>query len=753
MKKKRIASLLLAIAMMVSLCACGDNSGDKTSEPPTTESQDVQTEESTEPAGPTELGEFQPLTYEERVVYDGALGEFYTYLENAKKTDNLSERYALMALAEAKMLESGVMVPIESEGGNYAMSRVPARTAPTPLYGSDNDRFETSIVADEFITAEQRKEIVAKWLEDGMTADVFMDWVKQYLTDAGYTFLDSYSVGYTSDPETWDVLSTFKSVNSEPTCMTLDGLVMHDVMNTIQPALAESWEESEDGLTWTFHIREGVKWVDAQGREIGEEVKADDWVAAMEHVFDCQGGQEELYSVIKNASAYAEGDITDFSEVGIKAVDDRTLVYTLEQKTPYFLSMLTYCGAFGPMCRSYYESQGGKFGADFAPAADSYNYGKSPTTIAYCGPFLVTNWTEKNSINYKANPTYWNADSLNVHELKMLYNDGSDALKAYNDAVSGVLSGAGLGAPALEQAKKDGLFEDYCYVASSSGATFMGWYNLNRQIFVNYDDETKAVSSQSHASADEVDVLEGVYTSTIEDDAARTHRAMNNQNFRLALGFGLDRGSYRAQTVGEELKYNAMRNGLVPGTFVALEEDVTVDINGTSTSFPAGTFYGEICQAQIDADGYPIKVWDPNGDDGIGSGDNFDGWYNASAAKEYMAKAVEELRAVGVEITKENPIVIDTTYYNGSQTQTNTRQAYKQSIESSLDGLVRINLVACTSPEEWYSSGYYCDAGVDMNFDVSFTSGWSADYADPGNYLDTVQPEGNGYQTINLGLW
>ena len=107
---------------------------------------------------------------------------------------------------------------------------------------------------------------------------------------------------------------------------------------------------------------------------------------------------------------------------------------------------------------------------------------------------------------------------------------------------------------------------------------------------------------------------------------------MNNQHFRLAMAYAFDRAAYNAQQVGDDLKYNSLKNSYTPGTFLVLASDVTVDINGTATTFPAGTMYGEIEQAQLDADGCPIKVWDPTADGGAGSGDGFDGWYNAANA-------------------------------------------------------------------------------------------------------------------------
>lgn len=86
-----------------------------------------------------------------------------------------------------------------------------------------------------------------------------------------------------------------------------------------QPALAESYEVSDDGLTYTFHLRKGASWVDSQGRKIAD-VTADDFVAGMQHMMDAQGGLEYLIEgIIVNASQYTPGEVTDFSQVGVKS--------------------------------------------------------------------------------------------------------------------------------------------------------------------------------------------------------------------------------------------------------------------------------------------------------------------------------------------------------------------------------------------------------------------------------------------------
>ena len=225
----------------------------------------------------------------------------------------------------------------------------------------------------------------------------------QYLKEKGYTLKDTYNMGYASDPKTWDALATSRSADSEAIVNTYDGLVEYDNENEIKPALAESWEVSEDGKTYTFHIRQGAKWVDAQGREVAD-VKADDFVAGMQHMLDAGGGLEYLVeNIIVNALEYNKGDVTDFAEVGVKATDDNTVVYTLCQPTSYFITMLGY-NVFAPMSRTYFESKGGVFGKDdykTAVDAGTVKYGQTVNDIAYCGPYTVTNHTANNiQINF-----------------------------------------------------------------------------------------------------------------------------------------------------------------------------------------------------------------------------------------------------------------------------------------------------------------------------------------------------------------
>lgn len=728
---KRVLCALLALVMVLGFVGCKNNGDDKTTPAPNNTNKPAESEvpATAVPTTPLPTGDYNAMS---AAIYDAQLGAFNTLYQAAKEETNVSKRYALMAQAEAKLLEAAVLIPGTTNGGNYGLSRVAKRSASTVLWGNDSDRFHNVLVTTELITAEDQTHLKAMWNEVRGTG-TYTQKAIDYLTEKGYTLKNTYNMGYASDPKTWDALATSRSADSEAIVNTYDGLVEYDNENEIKPALAESWEVSEDGLTYTFHIRQGAKWVDAQGREVAD-VKADDFVAGMQHMLDAGGGLEYLVeNIIVNALEYNTGDVTDFAEVGVKATDDNTVVYTLCQPTSYFITMLGY-NVFAPMSRTYFESKGGVFGKDdykTAVDAGTMKYGQTVNDIAYCGPYTVTNHTAENTIVFEANPTYWNKDNITIKTLTWKFNDGKDPTKAYEDTKAGTLDGCGLSSASLEACKADGNFEKYCTVSDTDATSFVLFLNLNRNAYANFNDETKAVSTMT------------------DDQKKRTDAAMLNVHFRRAIGMGLDIATYNGQVVGEELKLNSVRNSYTPGNFVALEEDVTIEINGESKTFAKGTYYGEIVQAQIDADGVKIKVWDAENQ----TSDGFAGWHNPANAYEELQQAITELKEFGVEISKDNPIVMDLPYYSGNDIYSNRAQTLKQSVEEALQGCVVVNLVSCADAQEWYYAGYYTETGKDANYTLYDVSGWGPDYGDPATYLDTMLGDGAGYMARCLGIF
>ena len=713
-KAKKILALVLAAAMFVStLAACGKDD----------EAEAL-------------VDEIQTKDYEEQssTLYESTLGDFLSIYQDASKEKiDISQRYAKMAIAEAKLMEAAVMFPTISRGGIYAVSRVAPYSITPCLWGNDVDRFHQAIVCTDFITKEDR-DALKKIYAEKVGTGTYEQTAKDYLTEKGYTLKDEYGYAYTSDPKTWDALATSRQADTRAIVNTYDGLYEYDGENILQPALAESHEVSEDGLTHTFKIKSGLVWTDSQGREFAD-VKADDFVAGMQHLMDTKGGLESLVQgIIVGADDYITGKTTDFTQVGVKATDDTTLVYTLVEPCPYFMTMLCY-SIFAPMSREYYTSQGGKFGEEYDNSAETYKYGTDADHIAYCGPYLVTGATPENSITFKASDSYWNKDNINIKTITWLYNDSSDATKAYKDAVAGTIVGANLNSSSLELAKADGNFEKFGFTAATDATSFMGFLNINRASYANVADETTTVSSFG------------------DNDKVRTNIAMRNVHFRRALCMSLDRGAYNAQEVGEDLKFTNVINSYTPGTFVKLPEDTTVSINGEDKTFKAGTFYGEIMQAQIDADGVALKVWDPNGDGGIGSSAGFDGWYNPTEAVKELDKAIEELAKEKITIDEKNPIQIDLPCLSSNEVYTNKATALKQSVEASLGGKVIVNLTDCSDVDAYYNAGYYTDSGKEANYTIYDVSGWGPDYGDPATYLDTFLPDYAGYMIKCIGIY
>ncbi len=747
--KKRILCMLLVLAMAVSLAACGGSSSGTTA--PATEAPAADAPAADTPAegnGYTSLDweAIDAMDYDEacETVYEAVLGDFASAYADAKEETG-AMRMAMMALAEAKLVESGAFLPIYTQGGNYAMTRVvPRSNAATTLWGLDEYRYHTLLVTNELIKSEDRTELLNLW-NAAETADDYHTAAKEYLEGKGYTFSDTYVESNGYNVNIWDTIATSYTSDSMFISGTYDNLLEYDCKGVQQPGLAESYEVSDDGTVYTFHIREGVKWVDQQGSEIGE-VTADDWVASMEHLLDNADALGYLLTNtdgcgLKGFTDYLAGDITDFNEIGVKAVDKYTLEYTLEAPFAPFVTMLGYA-CFAPLNRDFYRSQGGTFSAE----GESYtpgDFGKTPANIAYCGPYLITNYTAQNVTRYEANPTYWNPDAITTPNLVYSFNDGSDVLRAYNEAKEGTISGCGINSSALELMKADTTtavdgsegtyFDLFKYVSSGTGTTYCGWFNVNRGTWANYDNPDVGVSPKT------------------DEDIARYRDAIVNQHFRLALAEAIDRGSYNAQIVGDELKYARLRNSYTPGTFGFLSEEVTVDINGTATTFPAGTAFGEIEQAQIDADGVALKVWDPNGDSGAGSGDGFDGWYSPENARAELELAIADLASIGVEISAENPIYVDYPYGSYAETSTKMANSLKQSVEDALEGKVIVNLIAFDKDTDEESATYRFSAGNEGNFDLSTGSGWGPDYGDAQSYLDTIQLY--GYMCKNLGLF
>ncbi len=662
----------------------------------------------------------RPSTYvreADDVIYENILGDYGALLDEADAKFDPDERFVLYAQAEAALLSSATFLPMTTRGGRYGITRVAPRTVPYVKWGNDTDRLHKIVISDEFLTKQERADLLAQWEKASKGQGKYDP--AAYLKSKGHKIQNTYVTTFSTAPVTLDWLNTSSQADTEITVNTVDGLIEYDNLNQMQPSLAESWSVSADGTVYTFNIRKGAYWYTSEGQKYAE-VTAADFVAGLHHMLDTQAGLEWLVDglIVGATDYYSAGGSWD--AVGYKAVDKYTLQVTLERPTSYFMTMLSY-SCFLPMCESFYKAHGGVYGVEEYAAAsadtNTYTYGKNTDVASqvYCGPFVITKLEPSSEITLKRNPGYWNNATTTLESIRWVYDAGEDLVQYYNDTVAGVYAGTALGdAARMELAVKDGRFEKFGYITDTEATTYFGGLNLNRGTF------------QLDSGA--------VASSETEEQKISTHIAMQNQNFRKAVLFAINKEQYNAVTNGDAA-LNALRNMYTSPDFVSLSKTMT-DKNGHT--FPAGTFYGDMVQYYLDKAGFNVKV-----------ADSCDGWFNPTEAKAAMDKAVKEL---GDSVTY--PINIDVVYYSASETQTGQLAVVKNSIESILGAdKVVVNMVEATTSNDYYASGYRANNGEAGNFDLFYGSGWGPDYGDPKTYLDTMKGYGAGYMTKVLGLF
>ena len=652
-------------------------------------------------------------------IYLDVLGAYDELMQAAKAAETNDERFVLYAQAEAYLLDSAVMIPNTTQGGAYTISRIAPRTIPYVQWGNDDDRMFSMVIANELIKVEDWDAMKEMW--NAAAAGEGEYDAAAYLTGKGYTLNPDLAITFSTAPVTIDWLNTSSQSDTEITVNCVDGLVQYDNLGVMQPALAESWEESDDHLTYTFHIRQGVKWYTSEGAEYAD-LTAKDFEAGFHHMLDAAAGLEWLVQgKIAGVDEYLlEGGSWD--NVGYKAVDDYTLEITLVAPLPYFMTMLTY-SCFLPICDSFYQSRGGVYGIEEYAAAsqsDSYKFGLQTdvSSQVYCGPFLLQKLQKDSEILVVKNPNYYNADKVVLNSIKWVYDDGSNPIGLYNEVMNGNLVSVGLseGSGTLKQAKDDGNFEKYAYVTDTTSTSFFGGLNLNRGTF----------KLESGACASPAD----------EQAHISTNLALNNKAFRLAIQYAWDHETMNAVAVGQDLSAAALRNMYTAPEFVRLTNDTT-DADGHT--FAAGTAYGDLVQYYVtETYKMPIDVHDST-----------NGWYRPDDAKAMLAKAEEQL---GDAVTY--PVQIDVVFLGTSANNTNMAKVFKQSIEGVLGAdKVQVNLIEASTTEDFNACGYRASNGEAGNFDMFYGSGWGPDYGDPSTYLDTFRGLGAGYMTKVIGLF
>ncbi len=211
----------------------------------------------------------------------------------------------------------------------------------------------------------------------------------------------------TEDPYWFNYLAEY---GTDGPCVIIDGLVEYDMYGVVVPSMATEWSKSEDGLVYTYKLREGAKWVNYKCEEYAE-VTADDFVAGAKFILtpenEC-GTANLVYDYLVNAKAYFDGEITDFSQVGVKAVDKYTVEYTLKEPCPYFIKLSGY-NCYWPVNQKFLDEVGDKFGTTNEYTLYNGAY--------YCPVKLPEDRTE-----FVMNPNYWNAENIYISKITSRFN-------------------------------------------------------------------------------------------------------------------------------------------------------------------------------------------------------------------------------------------------------------------------------------------------------------------------------------------
>jgi len=410
----------------------------------------------------------------------------------------------------------------------------------------------------------------------------------------------TFSYIYETDPDNLNYLTTGKAATANITSNVVDGLLENDRYGNFVPSMAENWSVSKDGLTYTYTIRKDAKWYTSEGEEYAT-VKAQDFVTGLKYAADKKS--DGLYLVqesIKGLDAYVKGEIKDFAEVGIKALDDHTVQYTLNKPESFWNSKTTM-GVMAPVNEEFLNSKG-----------DDFAKGTDPSSILYNGPFLLKSIVAKSSVEFEKNPNYWDKDNVHLDKVKLSYWDGQDTNKPTEAFKDGSFTMARLFPTSASYPETEKEYKDNIVYTQQDSSTFLVGINIDRQ---SYQYSSKTTDEQKNS----------------------TKKALLNKDFRQALAFGFDRTAYASQVNGASGATKLLRNLFVPPAFVQAD----------------GKNFGEMVKEKLVTYG---DEWS-----NVNLADAQDGLYNPDKAKAEFAKAKAALQAEGVQFPIHLDMPVDQT--------------------------------------------------------------------------------------------
>lgn len=396
----------------------------------------------------------------------------------------------------------------------------------------------------------------------------------------------TYRTLYAAEVQTMNYLTSSTTGDLSVGYNVVDCLVEYDSYGKVEPALATSWEPNADATVWTFKIREGVKWVDKDGNPVAD-VTANDWVSAARYVCDANNGSSTFNTydgVIAGAAEYFEytayllalktaedgvdengnpckvsvtrkDDGTEVREVlkevpeasiediGVKALDDYTLEYTLVSSRPYFVSMVSY-GPYMPVYGPFLEQCGDKFGT-------------SNEYLLYCGAFILSTFERQSKHIMTRNPHYWEPEAVHLAAVESTYNPEASSISS-TMYQSGAVDQATISSDLLSAMLADPKTASSIH-PTRSDTSYSYWYLFNFN--PNFDAE-------------------------YEPDNWRI--AVNNENFRQSIVHAFNRLPALATSDRNDPE-SLKNNTITPTGFVSASKDFTT--YGDLAAFASGDYF------------------------------------------------------------------------------------------------------------------------------------------------------------------
>ncbi|MBQ9970357.1 MAG: hypothetical protein IJP15_07660 [Oscillospiraceae bacterium] len=440
----------------------------------------------------------------------------------------------------------------------------------------------------------------------------------------------------TREIETFNILYSTTFSDFENLTNMIDSLVEVDTKGNVVPAIAESWETNDNGLTWTFHLREGVKWVDMNGNIKGD-VTSHDWAVALEWVMnyhknktahtsqpsDMIAGAADYLAYTKELSE-ADAWALDASEgskfmemVGIECPDELTLVYHCPTEKPYFPSFPAWAGLY-PMPQGMVD----ELGVEGVMAMDNTNYW-------YNGCYTMTTFVHGNEKVFTKNPHYWDTEATLFDTVTVKMLDSNEV--AYQLYENGEIDMCSLTESTLNTIYNNKDHKFYNYLVEQPATSYAYQFHIN--FYKNNEDGTEDVNY---------------------------NKAIANTAFRQSIYYGLDLTTYLQRT-----------NSIHP---LSCENDAYTMKGLIYTT--DGTDYTQLVRDELGLPAYngetPVRL-------------------NADKAAALKAQAIEELTAIGVTF----PVEFDYYISGSNQTALDTANVLAQAFKDCLgDDYIKLNI--CT---------------------------------------------------------